>query len=112
MFKRIFIAIFCIVALAITPSVNADEELDAKFAAATEAVRALPEEPPRPAQERLEFYGLYKVGSVGPCPANQLPGATPEGLMKLMAWRAKSNMSMDEAKQAYISKLTALKPDW
>jgi acyl-CoA-binding protein len=81
-------------------------ELADRFAAATEAVKELPERPGN--DDMLRLYALYKQGSVG-----GPPGARPGmmdfvGRAKYDAWADIAGMSQDDAMTAYVELVESL----
>jgi diazepam-binding inhibitor (GABA receptor modulating acyl-CoA-binding protein) len=81
-------------------------DLDARFSAAADAVKQLPERPDNAALLRL--YALFKQGSEG-----DVTGKRP-GMMALVdrakydAWAELAGTSPDEAKQQYIDLVAEL----
>ena len=59
-------------------------------------------------EDKLEIYGLFKQATVGDC-NTACPGMfDPKGKAKWNAWDAKKGMSSDDAKAAYVAKITGL----
>ena len=82
-------------------------DLPGHFAAATEAVKELPERPGN--DDMLRLYALYKQGSVGDATGDR-PGMMDFfGRAKYDAWADVSGMSQDDAMTAYIDLVESLK---
>jgi diazepam-binding inhibitor (GABA receptor modulating acyl-CoA-binding protein) len=63
-------------------------------------------------QDQLEFYGLYKIATVGD---NNEPAPWSINVVarqKWEAWHKLNGMDPLEAKRRYIAKLTELAPEW
>ena len=81
-------------------------ELDARFEAATENAKNLPERPDN--ETMLQLYSLYKQATVGDV-SGKRPGFTDfVGRAKYDAWKKLKGTSSDAAKQAYIDKVNEL----
>ena len=81
-------------------------DLADRFAAATEAVKELPERPGN--DDMLRLYALYKQGSVGD-PTGARPGMMDfVGRAKYDAWADIAGMSQDDAMTAYIDLVESL----
>lgn len=81
-------------------------DLDAQFQQATQDIKTLSERPSNP--DLLELYSLFKQGTEGDVQGKR-PGMTNvKGRFQYDAWSSKSGMSQDDAKQAYIDKVTEL----
>mmetsp|Transcript_2617 Transcript_2617/g.4306 ORF Transcript_2617/g.4306 Transcript_2617/m.4306 type:complete len:224 (-) Transcript_2617:1046-1717(-) len=80
------------------------------FDDAVKYINGLPKESPVPGvdltstEERLCYYALFKVGSVGKVPEkNKRPGMFDlQGQFKYDAWKTLENFSSDEAKAMYV----------
>jgi len=82
-------------------------ELADRFAAATEAVKELPERPGN--DDMLRLYALYKQGSVGDASGDR-PGMMDfVGRAKYDAWADVAGMSQDDAMDAYVELVESLK---
>jgi acyl-CoA-binding protein len=85
------------------------DELQHRFTRATEEVQTLSARPGNAAL--LELYALFKQATAG-----DVHGARP-GLLNMVArakhdaWAAKKGMARDEAMQAYVDYVAALKGD-
>lgn len=65
------------------------------------------------ANQLLEFYGLYKQSTVGPCNTSKPGIFNMQSRAKWNAWNdIGSAMSKNVAMQKYISKLDEVEPDW
>ncbi len=81
-------------------------DLDARFAAAAEASKTLPERPDN--DTLLEMYALYKQGTVGDVQGKK-PGFTdPVGKAKYQAWDKIKGMSSEDAKTQYADLVESL----
>lgn len=77
-----------------------------RFAAATEAVKELPERPGN--DDMLRLYALYKQGSAGDVTGDR-PGMMDfVGRAKHDAWADVAGMSQDDAMTAYIDLVESL----
>ena len=56
--------------------------------------------------DKLEFYGLFKQATVGDCNTERPGMFDPKGRAKWDAWKAREGMSQDDAKEAYVAKVT------
>ena len=56
-------------------------------------------------EEKLEFYGLFKQGTVGDVNTERPGMFDMKGKAKWDAWKAKEGMSQDDAKAAYVAKV-------
>jgi acyl-CoA-binding protein len=66
-------------------------------------------------EEGLRMYALFKCATVGTCAdkGGDRPGMFSfEAKAKWDAWNALGNMSVEEAKAAYVQALTDYCPDW
>jgi acyl-CoA-binding protein len=80
------------------------------FDDAVKYINGLPKESPVPgvqltsSEERLGYYALYKVASVGKVPdSNKRPGMfDKQGQFKYDAWKAQENFTSEEAKAMYV----------
>ncbi len=76
-------------------------DLDARFEQAAEDVKDLSSRPSN--DDLLELYALFKQGTDGDV-SGKRPGMTDfKGRAKYDAWKKKSGMSADKAKEAYIA---------
>ena len=55
--------------------------------------------------DKLEFYGLFKQGTVGDVNTDRPGMFDMKGKAKWDAWKAKEGMSQDDAKAAYVAKV-------
>lgn len=60
----------------------------------------------------LEFYGLYKQATCGPCNTPKPGMFNLQGKSKWNAWNDLKDMEKVEAMERYIAKITQLRPDW
>ena len=56
-------------------------------------------------EDKLEFYGLFKQGTVGNINTERPGMLDLKGKAKWDAWKGKEGMSQDDAKAAYIAKV-------
>ena len=56
-------------------------------------------------EDKLEFYALFKQGTVGDCNTERPGMFDLKGKAKWDAWDAKKGMSQDDAKAAYVAKV-------
>jgi acyl-CoA-binding protein len=83
------------------------DDLPARFAAAAEAVKELPERPGN--DDMLRLYALYKQGSVGDASGDR-PGMMDfVGRAKYDAWADVAGMDKDDAMTAYIDLVESLR---
>ncbi|GLJ42408.1 hypothetical protein SUGI_0878760 [Cryptomeria japonica] len=61
---------------------------------------------------QLQFYGLYKLATEGPCTVPQPSALKMTARAKWNAWQRLGTMSPEVAMQKYISLLTEIKPSW
>ncbi|HEX6886495.1 MAG TPA: acyl-CoA-binding protein [Candidatus Nanopelagicales bacterium] len=81
-------------------------DLDARFAAATEASKTLPERPDD--DTLLRLYALFKQATEGDV-SGKRPGFTDfVGRKKYDAWQSVAGMSADDAKAAYAELVESL----
>ena len=81
-------------------------DLDARFAAATEASKTLPNRPDN--DTLLNLYALFKQATAGDVQGKR-PGFTdPVGRAKYDAWDKIQGMSADDAKAAYADLVESL----
>ncbi|XP_031628232.1 acyl-CoA-binding domain-containing protein 6 [Contarinia nasturtii] len=64
------------------------------------------------ASQLLEFYGLYKQATVGPCNTSKPGIFNMNARSKWNAWNDLATMSKETAMKSYISKLNEIEPDW
>ena len=57
-------------------------------------------------EDKLEFYGLFKQATVGDVNTERPGMFDMKGKAKWDAWEAKKGMSSDDAKAAYVAKVT------
>ena len=62
--------------------------------------------------DKLFFYAHFKQVQVGKCNTAAPAFWDFTGKAKWNAWNSLGDMNADEARKQYVSKLTALKPDW
>ena len=55
--------------------------------------------------EKLDFYALFKQGTVGDINTERPGMLDMKGKAKWDAWKAKEGMSQDDAKAAYVAKV-------
>lgn len=60
----------------------------------------------------LEFYGLYKQATVGPCNTSKPGIFSVNARAKWNAWNDLGSMNKDCAMLKYIAKLNDIEPDW
>lgn len=60
----------------------------------------------------LEFYGLYKQATVGPCNTSKPGIFSVNARAKWNAWNDLGSMNKECAMQKYIAKLNETDPDW
>lgn len=60
----------------------------------------------------LEFYGLYKQSTVGPCNTSKPGIFSMQARAKWNAWNDLGSMIKDVAMQTYVSKLNDIEPEW
>ncbi|KOB72280.1 Acyl-CoA binding protein [Operophtera brumata] len=60
----------------------------------------------------LEFYGLFKQGTVGPCDTPKPSWYDGKGRKKWEAWHNIRDMPGDQAKEQYISLVQKYDPEW
>lgn len=60
----------------------------------------------------LEFYGLYKQATIGPCNTSKPGIFSMNARAKWNAWNDLGAMSKESAMQSYITKLNEIEPDW
>ena len=56
-------------------------------------------------EEKLEFYALFKQGTVGDVNTERPGMFDMKGKAKWDAWKGKEGMSQDDAKAAYVAKV-------
>ena len=56
-------------------------------------------------EDKLEFYALFKQGTVGDTNTERPGMLDMKGKAKWDAWKAKEGMSQDDAKAAYVAKV-------
>lgn len=61
---------------------------------------------------QLQFYGLYKIATEGPCGAPQPSALKMTARAKWNAWQRLGTMSAEAAMQKYITLLTEIQPKW
>lgn len=84
----------------------ADPDLDARFAAAADASKTLPERPDN--ATLLSLYALYKQATTGDATGKR-PGFTdPVGRAKFDAWQKLAGTSQDSAKLQYAELVEGL----
>ena len=60
----------------------------------------------------LEFYGLYKQATVGPCNTSKPGIFSVNARAKWNAWNDLGSLNKECAMQKYIEKLNEIEPDW
>lgn len=60
----------------------------------------------------LEFYGLYKQATVGPCNTSKPGIFSMNGRAKWNAWNDLGTMNKEVAMKQYIAKLDEIEADW
>jgi acyl-CoA-binding protein len=81
-------------------------DLDARFAAATEASKTLPERPDN--ETLLSLYALYKQATVGDVEGKRPGFMDPVGRAKFDAWEQIKGMSAEDAKAGYADLVESL----
>lgn len=81
-------------------------DLDARFAAAAEASKTLPERPDN--DTLLKLYSLYKQSTVGDVEGSRPGFMDPVGRAKYDAWEKLEGMDLDDAKTAYAELVESL----
>lgn len=61
---------------------------------------------------KLQFYGLYKQATEGPCSSPQPSAYRLSARAKWNAWKSLRDVSPEEGMQRYITLLSELYPDW
>lgn len=61
---------------------------------------------------QLQFYGLYKIATEGPCGVPQPSALKITARAKWNAWQRLGTMSPEAAMQKYITLLTEIQPKW
>jgi len=56
-------------------------------------------------QDKLEFYGLFKQATVGPCNTKQPSTFDLQARYKWQAWKKLGTQSKEKAKELYVSKI-------
>mmetsp|Transcript_45251 Transcript_45251/g.141842 ORF Transcript_45251/g.141842 Transcript_45251/m.141842 type:complete len:809 (-) Transcript_45251:73-2499(-) len=79
------------------------EDLAVVFRAAVDYVRGDRDTAKLPTETRLEFYGLYKTATAGPCDTAPPSIFDQFGRKKHAAWAAQSGLSRQEAAERYVS---------
>lgn len=60
----------------------------------------------------LEFYGLYKQATVGPCNTSKPGIFSVNARAKWNAWNDMGSINKECAMQKYVAKLNEIEPDW
>lgn len=60
----------------------------------------------------LEFYGLYKQSTVGPCNTTKPGIFSMQARSKWNAWNDLGTMKKEVAMRTYVTKLNEIEPDW
>jgi acyl-CoA-binding protein len=107
MFFRL-LALFALSATALCAS----PELEARFRAALISAKDK-SGPALDDQQKLDFYGLFKAATVGPC-NTEAPNMllNPIEYMKWDAWKQLGEISQAEAKARYVAMMDSVKPGW
>jgi len=64
------------------------------------------------AEQKLQFYALFKQISSGPCNTTRPGMLDPIGKAKWDAWNNLGKITTEEAKKKYVSTLDQLAPNW
>jgi len=77
------------------------------FERAVSFVNNIPRDGPIEVSERdkLEFYGLFKQSTIGPCESKQPSTFDLQARYKWQAWKSLGNLDKDTAKKNYVEKL-------
>lgn len=86
------------------------DELETKFNKACDYLQHLVNQ--LEASQLLEFYGLYKQATIGPCNTSKPGIFSMNARAKWNAWNDLSTMNKETAMQTYVSKLDEIEPDW
>jgi len=81
-------------------------DLDARFSAAADASKTLPERPDN--DTLLQLYSLYKQATEGDVQGSRPGFMDPVGRAKYDAWNKIKGMSSDDAKTAYSELVESL----
>lgn len=89
-------------------------ELDKAFGKAASFLEKLVLNPSSkiPNDVKLQFYGLYKQATEGPCSSPQPPAYRLSTRAKWNSWKNLGDISLEESMQRYITLLSELCPDW
>lgn len=63
-------------------------------------------------RDLLEFYGLYKQSTVGPCNIAKPGIFSVQARQKWTAWNELGQLAKELAQQRYVDKLADIEPDW
>lgn len=85
-------------------------ELEQEFAAAAKHLERLVGTLDQPSL--LQFYGLYKQATVGPCNVPKPGLFALQAKAKWNAWNDLQSLASDAAMQRYVDKMSALQPEW
>lgn len=89
-------------------------ELEDTFGAATSYVASMAAQSSQKISNdvQLQFYGLYKIATEGPCGVPQPSALKMTARAKWNAWQRLGTMSPEAAMQKYITLLTEIQPKW
>lgn len=89
-------------------------ELEDTFGAATSYVASIAAQSSQKISTdvQLQFYGLYKIATEGPCGVPQPSALKITARAKWNAWQRLGTMSPEAAMQKYITLLTEIQPKW
>ncbi|KAH9324443.1 hypothetical protein KI387_004621 [Taxus chinensis] len=89
-------------------------ELDEAFGAAASYIATMAGQSTEriPNDVQLQFYGLYKLATEGPCTVPQPSALKITARAKWHAWQRLGTMSPEAAMQKYIALLTDVRPSW
>eukprot|EP01018_Ginkgo_biloba_P034652 Gb_18505 [translate_table: standard] len=89
-------------------------ELDETFASATSYVASMSAQSSQKISNdvQLQFYGLYKIATEGPCGVPSPSALKITARAKWNAWQRLGTMSSEAAMQQYITLLTEIRPSW
>lgn len=86
------------------------DDLEEKFKRAASHLELVA--PELSAEDLLEFYGLYKQATVGPCTIPKPSWYQAQAKQKWEAWKRLGDMNTEDAMNGYIEKLTSVYPSW
>ncbi|XP_034939337.1 acyl-CoA-binding domain-containing protein 6 [Chelonus insularis] len=85
-------------------------ELEEKFSRAANHLQSMVSK--LDSTQLLEFYGLYKQATVGPCNTSRPGWLQTQAKYKWDAWNALGDLSKEDAMINYIEIITKLDPNW